>query len=52
MKYEKFNEYKHIRELLSDANKLEDYLDFLHVEKVKEKSKRKYSIDEVKNQIL
>jgi len=47
-----FEEYKHIKELLSDENKLEDYLDFLHIKKVKGKAKKKYSIDEVKNQIL
>ncbi len=35
----KYEEYKHIKERLSDAKKLEDYLDYLHTEKVKEKSK-------------
>lgn len=30
-----FAEYQQVKELLSDAEKLEDYLDYLHIQKIK-----------------
>ncbi|MEI7839431.1 MAG: hypothetical protein WCJ11_02915 [Methylococcaceae bacterium] len=30
-----FAEYQQVKELLSDTEKLEDYLDYLHIQKVK-----------------
>ncbi|MGD9733557.1 MAG: hypothetical protein AB7U45_15370 [Desulfamplus sp.] len=43
-----FTEYKWIKDLLSDENRVEDYLDYLHMENVKKKSKQTYTLDEVK----
>ena len=47
-----FNEYKTIKELLSDEIELENYLDYLHMQKVKAKSEKKISLEDVKKEIL
>jgi hypothetical protein len=40
-----------IKELLSDYNKLEDYLDYMHIRKIKSKKEKSYSLDEVKKEL-
>ncbi len=45
-------EYTHVKELLSDEEKLEDYLDYLHMQNVKVKSKRRFSFEEVKKELF
>jgi len=45
-----FDEYLYLKDLLSDEEKLEDYLDYLHVLKVRKQSKRTYSFEEVKRE--
>lgn len=46
-----FEEYTRIKELLLDEEKLEDYLDFLHIQNVKTQSQQTYTLDEVKQQL-
>ena len=46
-----FEEYQYIKSLLSDEEKLQDYLDYLHVQKIKRQSSKRLSFEEVK-QIL
>ncbi len=46
-----FEEYIRLKELLLDKGKLEDYLDFLHIQHVKAQSKQTYTLDEVKQQV-
>ena len=43
-----FAEYLSLKELLSDEEKLNDYLDYLHMQKVKARSVRRVSLAEVK----
>lgn len=43
-----FEDYLSIKELLSEPEKLEDYLDYLHMQAVKKKSTKRYSMAEVK----
>lgn len=45
-----FAEYQQVKELLSDAEKLEDYLDYLHIQKVKrqDSSKPTQTLSQVK----
>jgi hypothetical protein len=48
-----FQEYLQIKELLSNAEKLQDYLDYLHIQKVKhQQSKRSMkTLAEVKQEL-
>ena len=46
-----FKEYLDIKALLSDTSKLEDYLDYLHIKMVKNKTQKMYSLEEVKREI-
>lgn len=43
-----FDEYVTLKELLSDEEKLADYLDYLHMQNVKEKKPSRHSLAEVK----
>ncbi len=43
-----FAEYLSLKELLSDEEKLNDYLDYLHMQKVKARSGGRVSLAEVK----
>jgi hypothetical protein len=43
-----FEEYIFLKELLSNEEKLADYLDYLHVRKVKGHSQARFSLAEVK----
>jgi len=39
-----FREYLDIKALLSDTSKLEDYLDYLHIKKVKKQTQKKVQL--------
>jgi hypothetical protein len=47
-----FKEYTNVKNLLSDTEKLEDYLDYLHIQKTKAKSKKSFSFEEAKKELL
>ena len=44
-------EYLALKELLSDEQKLADYLDYLHMQKVKKQSKKRISLEHVKKEL-
>ena len=46
-----FQEYLYLKELLSDTNKLADYLDYLHIQQIKKQSKERFSLEEVKRKL-
>jgi len=43
-----FEEFQYIKSLLLDEEKLEDYLDYMHMQKVKKQSNKRLSFAEVK----
>ena len=43
-----FEEYQSIKSLLSEPEKLADYLDYLHLQAVKQASPKRYTLAEVK----
>ena len=43
-----FEEYLSIKALLSEPKKLEDYLDYLHMQEVKQTSSKRLTLTEVK----
>jgi hypothetical protein len=43
-----FEEYLSIKALLSEPEKLADYLDYLHMQSVKEASSKRFTLTEVK----
>ena len=47
-----YKDYLELKRLLSDEKKLEDYLDYLHIQHVKSESKVKFALEEVKAEIL
>ncbi len=46
-----FNEYTFLKDLLTDEDKLQDYLNFLHIQNVKAQSTHTFTLDEVKKQL-
>lgn len=44
-------EYAFLRELLNDQKKLEDYVDYLHMQQVKDESSVRYSLEDVKRML-
>ncbi len=46
-----FDEYLFLKELLSNEEKLADYLDYLHVQVVKSESTERFSLDDVKREL-
>ena len=42
-----FEEFQYIKSLLLNEEKLEDYLDYMHMQKVKEQSKKRLSFAEI-----
>lgn len=44
-------EFLHLRELLWDVEKLEDYLDYLHMQRVKQQSQEYVTLAEVKEEL-
>lgn len=47
-----FSEFIRIKELLNDEEELEDYLDYLHMQKVKAESKKSFTLEEVKKELF
>lgn len=43
---------KNLKKLLSDSEKLEDYLDFLHLLKVKAQTTQRMPLEEAKRQLF
>ena len=43
-----FSEFLYLKELLSDEEKLADYLDYLHMQRVKAGSAKRFSLAEAK----
>lgn len=43
-----FDDYLSIKALLSEPEKLEDYLDYLHMQAVKKSSSKRFTLEEVK----
>ncbi len=46
-----FQEYLQIKELFSNPEKLEDYLDYCYIQTVKHQSRQKLSLTEVKQEL-
>jgi hypothetical protein len=46
-----FDEYLFLRELWSDKEKMADYLDYLHMQKVKKQAQERFSREEVKREL-
>ncbi len=46
-----YEDYLFLRDLLNDQEKLEDYLDYLHMQQVKDESSVRYSLEEVKRML-
>lgn len=46
-----FKKYLFLKNLLSDEGKLADYLDYLHIQKVKRQSTRRFTLAEVKREL-
>ncbi|MBM2817068.1 MAG: hypothetical protein HW421_3830 [Ignavibacteria bacterium] len=46
-----FSEFQKFRELLSSSEKLQDYLDYLHIQEVKKKKDKMYSLSEAKKEL-
>lgn len=46
-----YDEYLFLRSLLSDQEKLADYLDYLHVQGVKQESSERYSLEAVRQML-
>ncbi len=43
-----FQEFQYIKSLLSDEEKLEDYLDYLHIQKIRKQSDKRLTLEEVR----
>ena len=46
-----FSEFKKIREIFSSTENLQNYLDYLHIQNVKNKGGKKYSLEDAKKEI-
>jgi hypothetical protein len=47
-----FDEYLSIKELLSSEDKLQDYLDYLHIQKVKQQNPQRLTLDQIKQSLF
>ena len=45
------DEYRFLKELLDDEEKLADYLDYLHMQRVKVQSSKRLSLAEIKHEL-
>lgn len=43
-----FKEFEYIKSLLLDEEKLADYLDYLHIQKIKQQSDKRLSFEQVR----
>ncbi len=46
-----YDEFTMVKEVFDNPQKLEDYLDFLHVQKIKSKNEKRYTSEEAINEI-
>ena len=46
-----YKEFTKIQNLLTDTEMLEDFLDYMHIQKVKKRKEKKYSLQEVKKEL-
>lgn len=46
-----FEEYQQLKELLTDPDKLADYLDYLHMQQVKAQDSTRLSLEQVKTKL-
>lgn len=46
-----FDEYSYLKSLLSDPVKLQDYLDYLHIQNIKQKAGETFSLSDVKAEL-
>jgi hypothetical protein len=46
-----FEEYLFLKELLSDEEKLADYLDYLHIQKMKTQTSQRFSLEDVRREL-
>ena len=46
-----YEEYIFLRELLTDQERLADYLDYLHVQQVKAEDTKRFSLEEVQRML-
>ena len=46
-----YDEFLRLKDLLADEAKLENYLDYLHIQNVKKQSKENFSLEEVKAEL-
>lgn len=47
----RFNEFIKIREIINNVEKLQDYLDYLHIKEVKKKNDKLYTFVEAKKEL-
>jgi hypothetical protein len=47
-----YDEFLSLKELLSDEKRLENYLDYLHIQNVKKRSKAKFTLEEVEAELV
>ena len=45
-----FDEYLRLKDILSNKDKMEDYLDYLYMQNVKAETTKRYSLAEVKEE--
>ena len=46
-----YQEYLFLKEILFDEEKLADYLDYLHTQRIKKQSSKRFSLAEAKEQL-
>lgn len=47
-----FDEYLSIKELLSSEDKLQDYLDYLHIQKIKQQNPQWLTLEQIKQSLF
>ncbi len=46
-----YDEFLRLKELLNDEKRLENYLEYIHIQNVKKRSKEKFTLEEVKAEL-
>ncbi len=46
-----YDDFLYLQDLLTNEDKLEDYLDYLHIQNVKKQSKKRVSLADVKREL-
>lgn len=44
-------EFIKVKEIISSTEKLQDYLDYLHIQEIKQKNEKTFSMDEVRKEL-